>query len=130
MPARAAASGSSWNGIELDGEPAVVAGLADRRDDLGEVDRPGARNEVMVDPGGRDVLEVVMADVRRQLGDRAGQVLADAVGVADVEVQADRRGVQRARRLRDTGRSSPAGAPARARSRAGRRDRGRARPAA
>ena len=47
----------------------------------------------MVDPRRGDVLEVVMADVGRELGDRAGQVLAHAEGVADVEVQADRRGV-------------------------------------
>ena len=80
--------------VELDRQPAVVAGLADRRDDLGEVDGAGAGHQVVMDPGGRDVLDVVMADVRRQLGDRPGQVLAHAVGVADVEVQADRRGVQ------------------------------------
>ena len=47
-----------------------------------------------MDPGRRDVLEVVVADVGRELGDRAGQVLAHAEGVADVEVQADRRGIQ------------------------------------
>ena len=35
-----------------------------------------------------------MADMRGQLGDRAGQVLAHAVRVADVEIQADRRGIQ------------------------------------
>ena len=47
-----------------------------------------------MDPGGGDVLEVVVADVRGQLGDRPGQVFAHAVRVADVEVQADRRSVQ------------------------------------
>ena len=47
-----------------------------------------------MDPAGRDVLQMVMADVRRQLGDRPGQVLADAIRVADVEVQADRRRIQ------------------------------------
>ena len=71
-PCRAAASGSSMERVELDREPAVVTGLADGRDDLGEVDGPCARNQVVVDPRGRDVLEVVMADVRRQLGDRTG----------------------------------------------------------
>ena len=68
---RAAASGSSLERVELDGQPAVVAGLADRRDDLGEVDRARAGDQVVMDPGGGDVLEVVMADVRGQLGDRA-----------------------------------------------------------
>ena len=47
-----------------------------------------------MDPGGGDVLEVVMADVRGQLGDGPGQVFAHAERVADVEVQADRRGIQ------------------------------------
>ena len=80
--------------VELDRQPAVVAGCADGRDDLGEIDGTGAGHEVVVDPAGRDVLEVVVADVRRQLGDRPGQVFADAERVADVEVQADRRGIQ------------------------------------
>ena len=47
----------------------------------------------MVDPGGRDVFEVVVAGVGGQLGDGLRQVLAHAEGVADVEVQADRGGV-------------------------------------
>ena len=50
-------------------------------------------DQVVVDPRGRDVLEVVVADVGGELGDRPGQVLAHAEGVADVEVQADRGGV-------------------------------------
>ena len=41
-------------------------------------------------PGGGDVFEVVMPDVGRQLGDRPGQVFADAKRVADVEIEADR----------------------------------------
>ena len=45
-------------------------------------------------PAGGDVFDVVMADMGRELGDRSGQVLADAKRVADVEIQADRRGVQ------------------------------------
>ena len=56
-----------------------------------------------------------------QPGDRPGQVLAHAVGVADVEVQPDRRGVRSARRPPGTGRSSRSAGPAPARSGAGRR---------
>ena len=79
--------------VKLDRHPAVVPGRLDRGEDLGEVDRPGARHEVVVDPLGGDVLDVEMPDVRAQLGIAGGQVFPDAKGVADVEVQTDRRGV-------------------------------------
>ena len=46
-----------------------------------------------MDALGGDVLDVVMADLGRELGDRGRQVFADAEGVTDVEVQADRRRV-------------------------------------
>ena len=47
----------------------------------------------MMDARGGDVFQVEMADVRRQPVHRRGRVVADAVGVADVEVQADGRRV-------------------------------------
>ncbi len=80
--------------VKLDRQPAVVAGGADGRDDLGEIDGAGAGHKVVMHPAGGDVFEVVVPDVRRQLGDRPGQVFADAERVADVEIEADRRGVQ------------------------------------
>ena len=45
-------------------------------------------------PSGGDVLEVVMADMRGELGDTSGQVFRNAVRVSDIEVQADRGGVK------------------------------------
>ena len=116
--------------VQLDGQPAVVSGPADRRHDLGEVDRPHARDQVMVDPGGRDVFEVIVAGVGGHLGDRLRQVLAHAEGVADVEVQADRGGVEPLGDLEVLVRRLERGGPARARSGAGPPRRARARPGA
>ena len=62
--------------------------------DFGEIDGAGARHEVVVHPARGDVLEVVVPDVGRQLGDGPRQVFADAERVADVEIQADRGGIQ------------------------------------
>ena len=45
-------------------------------------------------PGGGNVLEVVVANVGRQLGDGAGQIFTHAKRVAHVEVKADRGRIQ------------------------------------
>ena len=75
-------------GIQLDGQPAVVAGGGDRLQRGLEVDRPAAGNQVAVHARVGDVLEVVVPGVRLHRGDPMLRVLADAKGVADVEVQA------------------------------------------
>ena len=62
-----------------------------RLEDLGEVDRPHAGDEVVVDAGRGDVLDVEVADLTGQLADLGGDVLAHAIRVADVEVEADGR---------------------------------------
>ena len=73
--------------IELDRQPAVVAGRGDRPQRGREVDRPAAGNQVPVDARGGDVFEVIVPRVRLHPRDPILRILADAVGMADVEVQ-------------------------------------------
>ena len=58
-------------GVKLDRQPAVVAGRLDRVRSTSARSRspPVPGDEVVVDPRRGDVLEVVMADVRGELGD-------------------------------------------------------------
>ena len=80
--------------VKFDRQPAVVAGGADGRHDCGKIDGAGTRHQVVMHPGGGDVLEVVVANVGRQFGDGAGQVFTHAKRVAHVEIEADRWRIQ------------------------------------
>ena len=79
--------------VKLDGQPAVIPGRANRLDDRDEVDRTGAGDHVMMNTGRGDVFQVIMLRVFRHLLDLSRQVLAHAIGVADVEVETERRRV-------------------------------------
>src|SRR5208283_2329496 len=75
--------------IEFDGQPAIISSLADGRNNCGKVDCTGTGDEMVMDPRRRDILNVVMADLWRELQNGSRQVFADAKGMADVEVQPD-----------------------------------------
>src|SRR5262249_52480877 len=79
--------------VQLDRDPSVVTNLADRAKHRREVDCPLAGDQVRVDARGGDVLQVDVADESREPPQGRGRILADAVHVADIEVQADRRRV-------------------------------------
>lgn len=79
--------------VKLDGQPSVILRGSDRRDDFGEINGARAGDHVMVHPGRGDIFDMVVADVRGELGNASWKVFTYAEGVADVEVQADRRGV-------------------------------------
>ena len=55
---------------------------------------PRTGYEVVMDSRGGDIFQVIVPDVRRQFGDGPGKVFANAERVANVEVEADRGGVQ------------------------------------
>src|SRR5439155_11002180 len=80
-------------GIELDGDPTLIANGANSSQDLGEVDGAIARHQVMMDARGGDVLEVEMANVRRQSRHSGRRIVADTIEMSDVEVQAHGRRV-------------------------------------
>src|SRR5205823_5226817 len=74
-------------GVQLDGDPPGVARVPDRPEGGGEVDGTVAGDEVVVDARRGDVLQVEVADVLPDARDGGGGVVADAEGVADVEVK-------------------------------------------
>src|SRR5207245_2501539 len=59
----------------------------------GKVDGAFARHQVVMDTRGGDVLQVEMADVRRQSRHGGGRVVADAIEMPDVKIQAHSRRV-------------------------------------
>src|SRR5262245_11809054 len=50
-------------GIQLDGDPALVTGVADGPEGCGEINGAFAGNQVMMDPRRRDVLQMIVARV-------------------------------------------------------------------
>src|SRR5438105_10629192 len=79
--------------IQLDRYPTVIADGLDGREDGREIDGALARNQVMMNAGGGDVFQVEMADMFSNAANGWSGIVADAIGMADIEIHADGRRV-------------------------------------
>src|SRR5260370_775416 len=74
--------------VKLNGDPALVANFLVRLESRGKVDRAVAGNQVVMNARGGNIFEMKMTDIWSQPLDRRRWLVADAVRMADVEVQA------------------------------------------
>src|SRR3954469_8038503 len=75
-------------GVELDDQPAVVVGLADRPDDVGQVQVTGTEREELPGRAG-EVLEVHVAEAPAVAADQLGRIAAAGGQVRGVGAEAD-----------------------------------------
>src|SRR5260370_40800044 len=76
--------------IQLDGDPVLVADRADGPQSGLEVDGAFAGNQMMVNARGGNVFQMEMANVRAEAGHGRGRVVANAIEMTDVKIQAHR----------------------------------------
>src|SRR5260370_33239321 len=68
--------GIVYVGIQLDGDPIIIAGCLDGLQGSAEIDGALARNQVVMDPAGGDILEVIMPRVTGQPRHAGWQIIA------------------------------------------------------
>jgi hypothetical protein len=73
--------------IQFDRQPALITYLLDRAHDGREINGAVARNEMLMDARRGDVFQVEVADVLGHARNGRRRIVADAIGMAHVEVQ-------------------------------------------